>query len=191
MEEWCGRGGGWLVRCKNEYDRRRRETEFGAGAGVVRTQRGGCEGAVGAVGGLVAFEAGGGGDVESAGVFGDGADRVVGGGFGEFGFEFDGDGDVGVGEGDDGSAEALGLILDEALITGLAAGAVGVQALPAWDGFRPTDGGVGWQGSGEAVGADDADDLGFGGFAGGGVIGRVEAEAFAEGFEAGDQHRAL
>ena len=71
--------------------------------------------------GLVAFEAGAGGDVEGAGVFGDGADGVVGGAIGEIGFDVDGDGDVGVGDGDEVGDDLLGDL------AGVAADAGGIE----------------------------------------------------------------
>lgn len=39
---WRGRGAGLVVRGKNAYDRRRLERDFGAGAGLVGAQCGGC-----------------------------------------------------------------------------------------------------------------------------------------------------
>ena len=85
---WRGRGSGLVVRGKNEYDRREWETEFGAGAGLNRDLVGGRIRRVrrrkrswsGGRDGL-----------------GDGADWVVGGGFGKDGFDCGGD--VGAGSG--------------------------------------------------------------------------------------------
>lgn len=95
---------------------------------------------------LIAFEPGIGVEVKGAAGFGDRVDRLVGGAFGEIGFDFDGDDNIGVGEGDDllvdpagVAVDSRGVELDHAVVAAVKR-RVRLWWLRAWSETRPRPG---------------------------------------------------